>query len=62
MDHELIARSSDAVVVLENGCHCCAVKADLIFRHHRHDAGRSGSCIASRGSIDGPVPAAAAVS
>jgi len=62
MDHELFARSSDAVVVLDHGCLCCAARGDLIFRHHRHDAGRSGSCIASRGSIDGPVPAAAAVS
>jgi G3E family GTPase len=30
LDHKLFARSSDAVVVLENGCLCCTVKSDLI--------------------------------
>src|SRR5271170_96379 len=30
LDHQLYARSSDAVVVLENGCLCCTVRSDLI--------------------------------
>jgi G3E family GTPase len=30
LDQKLFARSSDAVVVLENGCLCCTVKSDLI--------------------------------
>jgi G3E family GTPase len=30
LDHKLFARSSDSVVVLENGCLCCTVKSDLV--------------------------------
>ncbi len=30
LDQKLFARSSDAVVVLENGCLCCTVRSDLI--------------------------------
>jgi G3E family GTPase len=30
LDHQLYARSSDAVVVLENGCLCCTVRSDLV--------------------------------
>src|ERR1700730_19218210 len=30
LDHRLFARSSDSVVVLENGCLCCNVRSDLV--------------------------------
>ncbi len=30
LDHKLFARSSDTVVVLENGCLCCTVRSDLV--------------------------------
>ncbi len=30
LDHQLFARSSDSVVVLENGCLCCTVRSDLV--------------------------------
>ena len=30
LDHKLFAKSSDAVVVLENGCLCCTVRSDLV--------------------------------
>jgi G3E family GTPase len=30
LDHHLFASSSDAVVVLENGCLCCTVRSDLV--------------------------------
>jgi len=30
LDHQLFARSSDNVVVLENGCLCCTVRSDLV--------------------------------
>jgi G3E family GTPase len=30
LDHLLFARSSDSVVVLENGCLCCTVRSDLV--------------------------------
>ena len=30
LDQKMFARSSDAVVVLENGCLCCTVRSDLI--------------------------------
>jgi G3E family GTPase len=30
LDHQLFTSSSDAVVVLENGCLCCTVRSDLI--------------------------------
>ncbi len=30
LDHKLYARSSDSVVVLENGCLCCTVRSDLV--------------------------------
>jgi hypothetical protein len=30
LDQKLFARSSDAVVALENGCLCCTVKSDLV--------------------------------
>src|SRR5271156_798366 len=30
LDHKLFARSSDSVVVLENGCLCCTVRSDLV--------------------------------
>ena len=30
LDQKLFARSSDAVVMLENGCLCCTVKSDLV--------------------------------
>jgi G3E family GTPase len=30
IDHSLVASSSDAVVVLENGCLCCTVRSDLV--------------------------------
>ena len=30
IDHELIERSDDAVVLLENGCLCCSVKGELV--------------------------------
>lgn len=29
IDHDLIAHSRDAIVLLENGCLCCAVRSDL---------------------------------
>jgi G3E family GTPase len=30
LDHQLFASSSDAVVVLENGCLCCTIRSDLV--------------------------------
>ncbi len=30
LDHKLFARSSDSVIVLENGCLCCTVRSDLV--------------------------------
>lgn len=30
LDHSLMARSNDSVVVLENGCLCCTVRSDLV--------------------------------
>jgi|SRR5579871_5315474 len=30
LDHRLFAKSSDSVVVLENGCLCCTVRSDLV--------------------------------
>jgi len=30
LDHKLFTRSSDSVVVLENGCLCCTVRSDLV--------------------------------
>jgi G3E family GTPase len=41
LDHKLFARSSDSVVVLENGCLCCTVRSDLVgtlnsLYHARH--------------------------
>jgi G3E family GTPase len=30
LDHQLFVRSSDSVVVLENGCLCCTVRSDLV--------------------------------
>lgn len=30
LDHNLMARSDDAVIVLENGCLCCTVRSDLV--------------------------------
>ena len=30
LDHQLFAASSDAIVVLENGCLCCTVRGDLV--------------------------------
>ena len=30
LDHQLFASSSDAVIVLENGCLCCTVRSDLV--------------------------------
>jgi G3E family GTPase len=30
LDQKLFARSSDAVVILENGCLCCTVRSDLV--------------------------------
>ena len=30
LDQKLFARSSDSVVVLENGCLCCTVRSDLV--------------------------------
>jgi G3E family GTPase len=30
IDHDLIAASDDAVILLENGCLCCAVRSDLV--------------------------------
>src|SRR6202789_3992614 len=30
LDHLLFARSSDSVVVLENGCLCCTIRSDLV--------------------------------
>src|SRR5277367_5967596 len=30
LDHKLFASSSDAVVVLENGCLCCTIRSDLV--------------------------------
>lgn len=44
LDHQLFTSSSDAVVVLENGCLCCTVKSDLIGTmnnlYHDRQAGR----------------------
>lgn len=42
LDHQLVADSDDAVVVLENGCLCCTVRSDLIgtlnaLYHDRED-------------------------
>lgn len=31
IDHDLIDASDDAVILLENGCLCCAVRSDLVF-------------------------------
>jgi G3E family GTPase len=41
LDHQLFASSSDAVVVLENGCLCCTIRSDLVgtlnsLYHARH--------------------------
>jgi G3E family GTPase len=30
LDHKLFAKSSDSVIVLENGCLCCTVRSDLV--------------------------------
>jgi G3E family GTPase len=30
LDHQLVAASSDSVIVLENGCLCCTVRSDLV--------------------------------
>ena len=30
LDHQLFASSTDAVVVLENGCLCCTIRSDLV--------------------------------
>ena len=30
LDQKLFAQSSDAVVILENGCLCCTVRSDLV--------------------------------
>ena len=30
IDHDLVAHSSDTVLLLDNGCLCCAVKGDLV--------------------------------
>ena len=44
LDHQLYARSNDAVIVLENGCLCCTVRSDLIGTlnglYHDRQAGR----------------------
>jgi G3E family GTPase len=44
LDHQLVASSSDAVVVLENGCLCCTVRSDLVLTlnalYHDRAAGR----------------------
>lgn len=44
LDHSLFAASSDAVVVLENGCLCCTVRGDLVATlnglYHDRAAGR----------------------
>jgi G3E family GTPase len=44
LDHSLFAASSDAVVVLENGCLCCTVRGDLLATlmdlHQSRQAGR----------------------
>ncbi len=43
LDHALIERSNDAIVVLENGCLCCTVFGDLIGTlnglYHRRESG-----------------------
>jgi G3E family GTPase len=44
LDHKLFARSSDSVIVLENGCLCCTVRSDLVgtlnMLFHARQAGR----------------------
>jgi G3E family GTPase len=44
LDHQLVAASDDAVVVLENGCLCCTVRSDLVGTlnalWHDREAGR----------------------
>jgi G3E family GTPase len=44
LDHQLVASSNDAVVVLENGCLCCTVRSDLVSTlnalYHDRAAGR----------------------
>jgi G3E family GTPase len=44
LDHSLVASSSDAVVVLENGCLCCTVRSDLVGAmnalYHDREQGR----------------------
>jgi len=43
LDHQLYARSDDAVIVLENGCLCCTVRSDLVSTlnelYHSRQAG-----------------------
>ncbi|MCC7116407.1 MAG: GTP-binding protein, partial [Burkholderiales bacterium] len=42
LDHDLVAASDDAIVLLENGCLCCAVRGDLVRtldELHRRRAG-----------------------
>lgn len=43
LDHDLIAASDDAIVLLANGCLCCAVKGELVRTldelHRRRDGG-----------------------
>lgn len=44
LDHQLVAQSSDSVMVLENGCLCCTVRSDLVGTlnalYHDREAGR----------------------
>lgn len=44
LDHQLYARSNDAVIVLENGCLCCTVRSDLVSTlndlYHSRQAGK----------------------
>ena len=47
IDHDLIEHSRDAVVLLPNGCLCCAVRSDLaatLARMDARNAGATGPC------------------
>jgi G3E family GTPase len=47
LDHQLFVRSSDSVVVLENGCLCCTIRSDLVGTlnslYHARQAGEIAS-------------------
>jgi G3E family GTPase len=45
IDHDLIAASDDAIVLLANGCLCCAVRGDLVRTLDELHRGRAGGAL-----------------